>query len=251
LVPPGLGSPTPHTTGPSPPTEEETHHTDQEDRPPLPSATLQADWYAPPDCVQNPRPFHPHQFYIVRHEDHDSWRPIEEAHLPSSLEFVTQDELLAQPPAFPTVLAFKAHSHHTSLIAPTDLFQAGLFRIPTLITCSRAGLSPPTLDIPLGYIHFSYRASIKHVFTRLPNFARGCFSNALVISEIHDFLDGRRIFTYGFLHFDSGRIFIRNQGYHFEDAVRSHRLLLRYTLSPRLPLDPFAFLRVFRDEDPL
>ena len=74
---------------------------------------------------------------------------------------------------------------------------------------------------------------------------------ALIISEVHDFLDGRVIYTYGHLRFDGGRVYIVNQAYYSDDSIRANPNLLRYTLSPRLPIDPFTFTRPFRDETPL
>jgi hypothetical protein len=164
------------------------------------------------------------------------------------LNFISQDELLHNPPNFPTVIAFKGSSHHTSLIAPTDQFQARLFCVPTLILCARAGLSPATLDVPLGYIHYSFRASVQDLFSNLPACIQLCFLGALIVSEIHDFLDGRVIYTYGHLRFDSGRVYIVNQAYYFDDSVHAHPHLLRFTLSPRFPIDPFTLTRPFRDE---
>jgi hypothetical protein len=76
-------------------------------------------------------------------------------------------------------------------------------------------------------------------------------AGALVILDIHDILDGRRIHTYGFLRFDSGQIFIDNQAYHFEDSVWTNPLLLRYILSPCLPLDSFAYIGATADTAPL
>jgi len=207
--------------------------------------------YQPPACTREPHTTHPHQYYIVHHQTGDTWRPVEEAHLHSLLDFIDQNELIESPPAFASVLPFKGYSHHTALIAPTDLFQAGLFGANTIVVCAAAGLASPLTSIPLGYIHYSFRASIKDTFQQRPTSHRICYSGALILSEVYDFLDGRRIFVYGFLYFDSGRIFITNQSYFCEDAARVHTHLLRYTLTPRLPLDPFLCIGAFRDEDPL
>ncbi|KAI0269006.1 hypothetical protein BGY98DRAFT_1101316 [Russula aff. rugulosa BPL654] len=231
--------------------QEETSFDNQENRPPTPRPILLPNPYAPPACTQDLSGHHPHQYYIIRHETHDSWQPVTTRDSATLLNFVSQDELLRTPPNFPTVIAFKGPSHHTSLVAPTDQFQARLFRIPTLILCTRAGLSPPTHDVPLGYIHYSFRASVRDLFSSFPTHVQLCFLGALIVSEIHDFLDGRVIFTYGHLRFDSGRIYIVNQAYYFDDSIRTNPNLLRFTLSPRLPIDPFTFTCPFRDETPL
>ena len=61
--------------------------------------------------------------------------------------------------------------------------------------------------------------------TGLPNLVRNTYEGVLVIVEIHDFLDGHTVTTYGYLHFNHrfgvDQAFIVNQGYHFEDAVRT------------------------------
>ena len=241
----------PNTTLPLLPAAEEDRLDNQENRPPTASLPYIQNPYAPPPCTQVPHRYHPHQFFIVRHDGHETWRPASETQQLSLLEFLTVSQIVQNPPAFSSVLQFKGYSHHTSTIVPTDAYQAGLFSIPALTVCAYAGLSEPTLDIPLGYIHYSFRTSIKQLFTRLPLYTRLCFSGALVISEVHDFLDGRRILTYGYLRFDGPHIFIADQAHYFEDAVRAFPVLYRYSLSLRLPLDPFNFIQFFSDILPL
>ena len=233
------------------PAEEEARLDNQENRPPTPLDPLLVNPYAAPPCALNVLPYHPHQFYIVQHERSTIWRPVADAHLASLLNFQTHAELVDSPPTFPSVIPFKAFVHQHVLISPTDAFQANALGVPPLVICSHAGYSEPSRDTPLGYICYTYRPSLRQTFLRHPAYVRLCFAGALVITEIHDFLDGRRVYTYGRLHFNGADIFILDQGYHCEDTLRVQPFLFRYTLSPRLPLDPFAFVRVFPEEEPL
>ena len=207
----------PNTTLPGLPTVEETRLENQENCPPTAALPHIPDPYAPPLCSQQEHQYHPHQFFIVQRDSTETWHPIAEAQCSSLLEFLTVTQILQDPPAFALVLSFKGYSHHTSTIIPTDAYQAGLFSIPTLTTCADAGLSEPTVDVPLGYIHYSFRALVKRLFTPFPLYTHLCFTGALVISEVHDFLNGHRIFTYGFLHFDSPNIYISDQAYYFDN----------------------------------
>jgi hypothetical protein len=229
--------------------EEEEDIADQENRPPSPPAPIVLDPYAPPPCTTVQHRYHPHQFYLVRHQDGDIWRPASEVLLHTLLEYPTHQDLLAAGPIFPSVFPFKAPSHHTGVIAPTDTFQARLFDIPSLTICAHAGYASPANDTPLGYIQYSYRPSIRSTFLRHSSLIRLCFSNALVISQIFDFLDGRRIYIYGRLRFDGNSVYITNQGFHTEDTCWVYPQLLRYTLMPRLPADPFSLVRLFPEEN--
>jgi len=231
--------------------EEEEDIADPEDHAPSSPAPVVPGPYAPPPCTTVEHRYHPHQYYIVRHQDRDIWRPASEVLLHTLLEYPTHQDLLSAGPIFPSVFPFKAPSHHVGVIAPTDAFQARLFNVPSLTICAHAGHASPALDTPLGYIEYSYRPSIRATFLRHSALIRLCFVNALVISQIFDFLDGRRIYVYGRLEFGEDSVFITNQGFHTEDACRVYPQLLRYTLTPRLPADPFSLVRLFRDEEPL
>jgi hypothetical protein len=68
---------------------------------------------------------------------------------------------------------------------------------------------------------------------------------------VQDFLDGQLVTTYGYLSFVEDQIFVVGQGYHFEDIVRGNSHLLAHTLSPRIPTDPFDFVSVHPDDQPL
>jgi hypothetical protein len=146
----------PRPLAPAPPSVEAAPHPDQENRPPVPQYPVTTDPLPSAPCPQDPHQPHPHQFFLVRHSDLEHWRPVRDTQAPHLDHFVTQDELLAAPPDFPTVVPFKGQNTHIAHITPTDLFQASLLHIPPLTLCSYAGYAPPTLDIPLGYAHYTW-----------------------------------------------------------------------------------------------
>jgi hypothetical protein len=132
---PPVGIAHPHTAPPHSPTdtpapqEEECIH-NQENYPPAPSQPSRDNPRPPAPCTQDPDQSHPHQYFLVHHSNRDQWRPLADTCLPSLLNFVSQDELLAAPPDFPTVVPFKGQNNHIAHFAPTDLFQASLLCIP-------------------------------------------------------------------------------------------------------------------------
>ena len=247
LSPPGpCPSPAdPHP--PSPPDQEETRLDNQENCPPTPLAPLPLDPYAPPACAQFVHPYHPHQFLILRHEDRDIWRPVPEACYPNLIGFPTATDLVTLPPQFPSVISFKVATHHATRLSPVDSFQAATLRVAALAICAHASLLPPTPDLPLGYICFTYHPSLRATLQNLPHYACLCFSGTLAVTDVFDFLDGRRIISYSYIGVDPSGVGLSNQTCHLEDAARLHHHLLRYTLAPRLPLDPLPHVCVVPD----
>jgi hypothetical protein len=226
---------------------------DQENiRPPL-AEVVEAplDPYLPPVCIQDPSPIHPHQFFLLDIDGQQVWRPISEGQVTSFLELPSHDALLDHPTIFPTVTPFKGHSPHVALASPTDRWQAAIFDIPALHLCSRAGYAPPTADTPLSYICYTFRPSIRATFLKHSQLVRNVFEGALVISDLYDFLDGRRVYIYGKLRFGVDSVYITDQTLHYEDAVARHLYLLRHCLTPRLPADPCSFISIFPDASPL
>jgi hypothetical protein len=195
--------------------------------------------------------YHPHQYYIVPQPHGDSWEAASEAHHLRLLNYPYFSDLVINPPALPTVTPYKAQAPHYIRIQPTDIFKANSLQIPPLTVCSRAGHSPAYPQLPLGFLVYSFRTSIRDTLLRLPLFARLCFSYSTVLAELHDFLDGRRIYTYGRLRFANGKVYLVDQTYHIEDSVLTYPSLLRFSLSPRVPSEPLANIRTYRDEDPL
>jgi hypothetical protein len=226
---------------------------DQENqRPPLaeiPAPPL--DPFLPPACVSNPSPIHPHQYFLVDFDNQQVWRPISEGEIVSFLNFPTYEHLLETATVFPTVTPFKGYSPHAALINPCNRWQATLFDIPSIYVCCRAGYALPSPGAPLGYTIYTFRPSLKNTFLRHSQLIRNVFEGSLVVSEVYDFLDGRRVFAYGRLAFGQDSVFVTNQAYHFEDAVASHPALLRHCLTPRIPADPCFFVQVYPDDTPL
>jgi hypothetical protein len=209
------------------------------------------DPYLPPACIQNPSPVHPHQFFLLDIDGQQVWRPVSEGQVTSFLNLPSHDDLLDHPTLFPTVTPFKGHSPHVALASPTDRWQSAIFDIPALHLCSRAGYASPATDIPLGYICYTFRPSIRATFLKHSQLVRNVFEGALVISDLYDFLDGRRIYIYGKLRFGIDSVYITDQTLHYEDIVARHPYLLRHCLTPRLPADPCSFISIFPDASPL
>jgi hypothetical protein len=231
---------------PSPPSDQENI------RPPLEEVVeAPLDPYLPPACIQNPSPIHPHQFFLLELDGQQVWRPISEGQIASFLNLPSQDALLDNPTIFPTVTPFKGYSPHVTLASPTDRWQAAIFDIPALHLCSHAGYAPPAADSPLGYIVYTFRPLIRTTFLKHSQLVRNVFEGSLVISDIYDFLDGRRVYIYGKLCFNIDSVYITDQTLHFEDAIARHPYLLQHCLTPRLPADPCSLISIFPDASPL
>jgi hypothetical protein len=215
----------------------------QENRPPLP------DFSAPP-CVDQEND-HPHQFLSVTTPRKDEWRPESELTLDHVLLLPLAEDLISNPPRFPTVTPFRNHALHVSRVKPSRQPLTAACFIPPLTVCSKAIRTPGCNDFPLGYIKYSFACSLVETFSKYPDVVRSAFKDSLVVLEVVDLLDGRSIVTYGYLKFEGTNIFVTDQCYHCEDAVRNYPHLLAYTFTPRIPADPFSYLRVHPDTTPL
>ena len=255
-VTPPLTSPPPvPRSTPLPPVEiqiDQVQEIAEENRPALEDITGEfTDPYPIPDCIQYPAEEHPHQYFIVPHDHHDEWRPISEAHQQGVLAVPTYQHLVNDPPVFPTVTPFKGSTPHHATIQPTDLLQARIFDVPPLHFCSCAGRYPATANVPLGYILYSFRASLKNLFLGHSQLVRNIYVNALVVAEVYDFLDGCCILVYGKLQFGENSVYITDQAVHFEDIVAQYPQLLRHCITPRLPPDPSYYVHIYSNNTPL
>jgi len=254
VMPPLSPPPVPRST-PLPPIEIQVNQVQevvQENRPALEDITgAIVNPYAVPDCIENPTLEHPHQYFIVPHDHHNEQRPISEANHPGLLAVPYFQHLLNHPPIFPTITPFKGRVPHHASITPTDPWQAQVFDIPPLHFCSRALHFPATTNVPLGYTVYCFRDSLKALFLGHSQLVRNVFVNALVVSQIYDFLDGQQIFIYGKLLFGENAAYITDQAVHFEDIISSYPQLLRHCISPRLPPDPSYFVHIYSDHTPL
>ena len=122
-------------------------------------------------------------------------------------------------------------------------FLAHQFHISHITACVKAVRCPSSGDLPLG--------CIREVFAPHNNQVKDAFAGALVLLETLDFLDGRKISTYGFLEFDENFVYIRSQGYHCKDAVWSFPMLFAYCFTPHIPVDPFVHVSVHPETIPL
>ena len=228
------------------PAEEEARLENQENVPPEVAGPI----FARPPCVDNPVP-HPHQFFAVTTSYGPEWRPRRELSLGDALEFPTVTELVRWAPRFPSVIPFRGAATHHFPITPVIPNITAQFTIPPVYVCSKAVKFPPTLELPLGYIKYSFRDGLREVFSPFSLLVKSAFSGAAVILETVDFLDGRRVTTYGYLDFDEAFVYLKGQGYHCEDDARTYPLLLSYCLTPRLPADPWVHINQHHETVPL
>ena len=228
------------------PVEEEARLENQENIPPEVAGPI----FARPPCVDDPVP-HPHQFFAVTTSYGPEWRPRRELSLGDALEFPTVLDLVRWSPRFPSVVPFRGAATHHFAIKPAIPDITTQFTIPPVFACSKAIRYPPTLELPLGYIKYSFCDGLREVFSPHSLLIKSAFSGAPAILETVDFLDGRRVTTYGYLDFDEAFVYLKGQGYHCEDDVRTYPLLLSYCLTPRLPADPWVHISVHHKTVPL
>jgi hypothetical protein len=203
----------------------------------------------PPSCLHATGQ-HPHQCIAVHTPQGEEWHPIVESYQGSIHNITTVQELSTPPPHFPSVFPFRSSTIHCLTILPHHPVTLSIGAIP-LFACSQAVLNLPSGDLPLGWIKYNFCQGIKRVFNHLPLWYRQAYTHAIVVLKVQDFLDGQLVTTYSYLLFEEDRIFIVGQGYHFKDIVRSNSHLLAHTLSPRIPTDPFDFVSVHPDDQPL
>jgi hypothetical protein len=239
VSPPAPQSPRP--LSPLPPAVEE-HLDNQENRPPI--------------DLRNPCPRqhigHPHQFIAVSTLRQFEWRPASEVSHSHSTQFPTARRLAENPPLFPSVTPFRSRYPNILHIRPcvTQLVEG--FGIPPVDVCAHAVRFPPTREVPLGFIKYSFALSIVETFRPHSQLIKAAFSGALTILEVVDFLDGRTITTYGYLAFGLRDTYLEERGYFCDDLLRDAPGLFAYTLCPRVPADPFDHFKVeFNSDVPL
>ena len=235
----------PRPLSPLPPAEE-VRLENQESVPPVTPGPV----FTRRPCVDCPVP-HPHQFFAVPTSFGPEWRPRGELSLGDTLEVPLVSELIRMAPRFPSVIPFRGGAPHHITIKPEIPDISAQFTIPPVYACGKAVRFPPTLELPLGYIKYSFRDGLKDVFSPFSLLVKSAFSGVPAILETLDFLDGRRITVYGYLDFDEAFVYLKGIGYHCEDDVRVYPLLLSYCLTPRIPSDPFAHVSVHHDNVPL
>ena len=228
------------------PAEEEARLENQENVPPEVAGPI----FARPPCVDDPVP-HPHQFFAVTTSYGLEWRPRRELSLGDALEFPTVLDLVRWSPRFPSIVPFRGAATHHFAIKPVIPDITTKFTIPPIFACSKAICYPPMLELPLGYVKYSFRDGLREVFSPHSLLVKSAFSGAPAILETVDFLDGRRVTTYSYLDFDEAFVYLKGQGYHCEDNVRTYPLLLSYCLTPHLPADPWVHINQHHETVPL
>jgi hypothetical protein len=225
---------------PLPPLPNNASLENQENRIPLPD-------FSDPRCTEAVV-HHPHQYIAITTPRRPEWRPEDELILDHAIHLPTAEELIDNPPRFPTVTPFRNAALHVQRIHPYSQPLTHACFIPPIAVCSKAARTPSNRDFPLGLIAYNFSASIVDTFARYPPTVQAAFENCLVILEVVDLLDGRHITTYGYLKFEGSKIYVKDQTYHCEDFIRTFPQLLAYTFTPRIPADPFTYLRVHPDD---
>jgi hypothetical protein len=219
--------------------------------PPLPDDALLANQenivpipdFSDPPCVAE-RHVHPHQFVAITTLWKEEWRPYHEVKLEKPIDFPLLEDLINQPPQFPMVTPFCSKSTHIQCIHPRNQPLAHILEIPQVAICSKAIVTPPCADFPLGHIKYNFANSIINTFAKYTPTIQGAFTNSLTVLEVINLLDGRQIMTYGYLRFEGTNVFLSDQTYHCEDYIRTYPQLLAYTFTPCIPADPFIYLKV-------
>ena len=213
------------------------HLDDQENTPP-------AITFPEPPCYHEGEE-HPHQYIAVQTLRHSEIRPWNEVTNGSLLDVPPVAALIEHPPLFPGVQPFCVPPLHILRVSPFNRQLARYLQIPVFYACCRAIRVPPKEDLPFGLIRYSFEQSLATIFNNYDDATKAAFIGTLVLFESIDFLDGRILNTYGYLNFGpSNTYFLQDPGYHCEDLIRHHPGLLRYCLTPRLPVDPFVYATV-------
>ena len=201
-----------------------------------------------PECLEYT---HPHQFLAVHTPNGIEVRPLWEVSAADPLEIPLARYLLQCPPWFPSVTPFRGAAVHWIRVKPTDTTIAQHYNLRPVVICSRLVRHEPAPSIPLGFIHYDFKVGIEETFRNLGPGERSGYAGALVVISIYDFLDGRRITVYGYLELDIASTYVKWQAFHCEDLLRTYPGLFAYTLSPRIPVDPFSYISVHPETIPL
>jgi hypothetical protein len=154
-----------------------------------------------PDCMFSHPDIHPHQYIEFFTNRGDEWRSREEFNAPDISAIIPATILATNPPQFPGVTLFRFKNPHFFALYPVSHYCAEEIGVPPLYICSKAIRVPPTPSVPLGSIKYNFKEGIGSAFTHIPRLARNIYQGKLVILEVHDFLDGRVVSTYGHLSF--------------------------------------------------
>jgi hypothetical protein len=182
---------------------------DENDPPsPVPSPPVQFPSVVP-EPWENLCPFgeyNPHQCLAIQTE-----RGEELSRHPGDIFVIPSARSLhSNPPTFPSILPFYSLHLHKQSFYPSATLAATLpGALPTLHACAEVIRVGSLDDIPLGYIHFAFRRGIAEIFSHLPSYCLEAYREHFTLLEAFDFLDGRLIYTYGYLHFANGRVFVR------------------------------------------
>jgi len=197
-----------------------------------------------PPCLRygNRALVHPHQYHVLTsHNDlRVTWRPAFELQVTDLIVNIPSlNDPILHPHLGNYVTPFRARVSHVIKVSPRDQELTRIYRLGPIIFCSNLSVHPANATFPHGRLTYSFRESILRKLSSLPPVFRPAYAGSLVILSVFDFLDGRLLYTYGYIAFDDlDTPFVDHLTTHTEDLLRNKPDLLHFALSPRIPVDP-------------
>jgi hypothetical protein len=221
-----------------------TYDSEAENRPPV-----RVNFFQVPPCARVSLPrTHPHQYQVLRSLSipvRENWRPLSESGSPDIVgRLPIARDLTSTPPSGSYVTPFRLAAPHASKAHPTDRRLAERHGFSCVTLCSRLGVYPPDEHFPFGRLCYSFGQSISFKFGQCSDLIKLAFLGTPLLLYVHDFLDGRICFIYGYLDWTAdGLPYATDVSHSYQDAVRNHPFLARFCLFPRLPFDPLAHVQ--------
>jgi hypothetical protein len=169
---------------------------------------------------------HPHQYQVLCSLSlpvRENWRPLSESGSPDIVgRLPIAQDLIATPPSGSYVTPFclapprsKAH--------PTDRRLAECHSFSPVTLCSRLGVYPPDEHFPFGRLCYSFGQSIQFKFGQCSDLIKLAFLGTPLLLYVHDFLDGRICFIYGYLDWTAdGLPYATDISHSYQDTVHNH-----------------------------
>jgi len=182
----------------------------------------------------------PHQYHVLpaARLTIEQWRPVAESGNRDPLSRIPSlEHLIYAPTTESFVVAFRSRITHSFAVKPTSLDLVNRYQLGYIYICSSVGIHPPDSDFPLGRLTYSFVPSFVDRFRLLPPLYRIAYEGAFCLVQAEDLLDGRVVVTYGSTELaQDGHLVLADFHTVTVDNTRVHPSLLRFCLSPRVPL---------------